>query len=1095
MATIPPRGGPVPSVGASPPSGGRSSMDRRTSLDQQASMQRHPTILRVPSRKRADLFDSEDFDPTKLVNQLYPDEASLTDLDKFVLVLKKQINQVDQEIFNAVRSQGGAHARARQDLSVAHGQIVELFTKIRDIQRKSEESEAMVQEICRDIKKLDYAKRHLTNSITALRRLAMLTAAVTDLEAVCDRRDQYRKCANLVEAVHQLMEYFQQYEAIPKVRSLSRRLAAVESRLQSAVLDDLKLLVGGPANDGVKMPPENLERLATACLVVAALGKKVQDQVMDWMCDREMNIYQSAFGGAVGVATVSAAAADDRGAAVAAAHATRLDKFEQRYGWFRDRMKEKREVWGVFPDQWRMPQMLCLTFCKITKAHLKRILSDEEALAGLRSDVAPLIKAVVATNRFERDMAAAFGGGAAAAAAGRQGADEGDDDAEAADSVSASEARRRLEAFRARVRAEQQAKAAKDSMTIRAGDRAREAQEEAVKVAFEGAISEAFEGVLVQFYVGQEERELLEYLDAAVREEAERRWLPDDEEGDVTGSGLRVLQSANKIFFKIRASLTRCAKNVSRGPTLVALAQLFRRVLSGYAADLMRRLPKTATGSTHAVPSVVGGSMDWYVRLSEEDERVVCCLLATAEFCRETTEGLAGALAKDVKTQFADRVDFGEQEGAFVGVASACMNVLVLGINSRLDGPLLEMTRMRWDSLEAASGDDSPFVNGLRKVLLDCAPRVGAGLDAANLSFLCDKIVRMFVPRLHEAIFRLRRVADKGMMQLAIDMDAVRRALLEFPRVARAAELSGMARAGPGPGPGAAGSGSPGGGVGVVGGPEQQPLQDIPAYTAYVEREMGSVVALVKVLQSRPEQLVDTYLLLMPPAAQSLMEFQRLCELKALSRKQQSDLMGSYQLKVGQLGPRTMPASGSSAAEAAASSGSPRPPGSAPDPGCGASGAYVAGSGSAYGGVGDVALSSASASNLGSLKASVNMFTRELAASIPFAAKRTGALELGGAGAGGAGAAAVPGSPALSAVSKPLSASLFQSRTGSSEAVAAPGASGTAVAGAFFKETAAKTKEGFARFGNLIRSANTLTGSSEAGGLQAPGGGGGVGDS
>jgi hypothetical protein len=34
---------------------------------------------------------------------------------------------------------------------------------------------------------------------------------------VCERREQYRKAANLVEAVHQLMEYFQQYEAIPKV--------------------------------------------------------------------------------------------------------------------------------------------------------------------------------------------------------------------------------------------------------------------------------------------------------------------------------------------------------------------------------------------------------------------------------------------------------------------------------------------------------------------------------------------------------------------------------------------------------------------------------------------------------------------------------------------------------------------------------------------------------------------------------------------------------------------------------------------------------------------------------------------------------------
>jgi hypothetical protein len=117
----------------------------------------------------------------------------------------------------------------------------------------------MVQDICRDIKKLDFAKKHLTNTITALRRLAMLTSAVagtgsanlplticahspvssfasyhliscplllppprassciTDLEEVAGRRDQYKKCANLLEAVQQLMEYFQQYESIAKV--------------------------------------------------------------------------------------------------------------------------------------------------------------------------------------------------------------------------------------------------------------------------------------------------------------------------------------------------------------------------------------------------------------------------------------------------------------------------------------------------------------------------------------------------------------------------------------------------------------------------------------------------------------------------------------------------------------------------------------------------------------------------------------------------------------------------------------------------------------------------------------------------------------
>lgn len=57
-------------------------------------------------------------------------------------------------------------------------EIQELFAKINEIRRKAEQSEVMVQEICRDIKKLDYAKKHLTYTITALRRLAMLINAV-----------------------------------------------------------------------------------------------------------------------------------------------------------------------------------------------------------------------------------------------------------------------------------------------------------------------------------------------------------------------------------------------------------------------------------------------------------------------------------------------------------------------------------------------------------------------------------------------------------------------------------------------------------------------------------------------------------------------------------------------------------------------------------------------------------------------------------------------------------------------------------------------------------------------------------------------------
>ena len=66
----------------------------------------------------------------------------------------------------------------RQDLTAAKAAIEELFGKIREVRRKAEASEVMVQEICRDIRKLDFAKTHLTHTITALRRLAMLVNAV-----------------------------------------------------------------------------------------------------------------------------------------------------------------------------------------------------------------------------------------------------------------------------------------------------------------------------------------------------------------------------------------------------------------------------------------------------------------------------------------------------------------------------------------------------------------------------------------------------------------------------------------------------------------------------------------------------------------------------------------------------------------------------------------------------------------------------------------------------------------------------------------------------------------------------------------------------
>lgn len=55
---------------------------------------------------------------------------------------------------------------------------------------------------------------------------------------------------------------------------------------------------------------------------------QVRDQLMDWLCEREMTIYQTIFS--------------------MAGESAKLDRFDRRYQWFRARLEEKK-VGGLGP--------------------------------------------------------------------------------------------------------------------------------------------------------------------------------------------------------------------------------------------------------------------------------------------------------------------------------------------------------------------------------------------------------------------------------------------------------------------------------------------------------------------------------------------------------------------------------------------------------------------------------------------------------------------------------------------------------------------------------------------------------------------------
>lgn len=160
-----------------------------------------------------DPLDTLDFDPVVYLNHRFPTERSLERLEPFMINIGEQIGELDEEISRTVQTQSEAGHQATRDVEEAKTAIRELFEKIRDMKAKAEQSEVMVQEICRDIKQLDFAKRHLQTTITALKRLHMLVTAVDQLKGVAKAK-QYRESANLLDAVRQLLTHFESYAQV-----------------------------------------------------------------------------------------------------------------------------------------------------------------------------------------------------------------------------------------------------------------------------------------------------------------------------------------------------------------------------------------------------------------------------------------------------------------------------------------------------------------------------------------------------------------------------------------------------------------------------------------------------------------------------------------------------------------------------------------------------------------------------------------------------------------------------------------------------------------------------------------------------------------
>ncbi|QKX53363.1 uncharacterized protein TRUGW13939_00441 [Talaromyces rugulosus] len=324
-----------------------------------------------------DHLDAVDYDPITHLNAIFSHPSTLSSVSQTSEILRVYQNDLDNDIAQLVEEQVTSNADSVQRIQAAKADLAELFKKINDVRERASRTEQAIMDMTADIKQLDSAKKNLTLSMTALKRLQMLTTAYEQLRALAKTR-QYRDCAQLLQAVIQLMAHFKSYRSIDQIATLSRNVADIQRELLEQICEDFEITFA---------KGEVVQRrgvLSEACLVMDALGENARSRLTTWYCNTQLREYRQVFRGN-----------EEAGS---------LDNISRRYSWFRRMMKTyDDEHAAIFPTSWRVNEVLANAFCEGTRDDFKGILS-RSVRSGQTFDVNLLLSCLQETLDFEHSL-------------------------------------------------------------------------------------------------------------------------------------------------------------------------------------------------------------------------------------------------------------------------------------------------------------------------------------------------------------------------------------------------------------------------------------------------------------------------------------------------------------------------------------------------------------------------------------------------------------------------------------------------------------------------------------------------------------------
>ncbi|CAA7052317.1 unnamed protein product [Microthlaspi erraticum] len=274
--------------------------------------------------------------------------------------------------------------------------------------------------------------------------------------------------------------------------------------------------------------------------------------------------------------------------------------------------------------------------------------------------------------------------------------------------------------------------------------------------------------------------------------------------------------------------LMRCLEN---------FVQVFQRVLKAYAAKLIFKLSKE-------------GTRKQIIKVSEIDEKVICYIVRSAEFCHKTSGDLAEEVSTIIDPHYAESVDMSEVQDDFSSVITKGLLTLVRRMETKFDTEMAATKLVPWGTPESV-GDHSNYVNGINTILNKSIPVVGEILSPVYFQFFMEKLASSLGLRFYANIFRCRQISETSAQQMLLDTQAMEMILLNVPFLDKQSA-----------------SGA--------------------SYSEFVKHQMNRAVAVLKVLLSPIDSVADTYSKLFPNG--TAMDLEGILELKGLKKADEQSI-------------------------------------------------------------------------------------------------------------------------------------------------------------------------------------------------------------